>query len=183
MKGEFSLEKEIVWKISVRARRIRIAVLPGGKILVTRPKRTPLFVAKLFVRRKKEWIERSVEKMKKVPAPIGKVEQRREFKVKNKMALAFVNGRLPELNKQYGFIYKKIAIRNQKTRWGSCSKSGNLSFNYRILSLSPEVADYLMVHELCHLREMNHSRAFWDLVARAIPDYKKLRKQLRLFAK
>jgi predicted metal-dependent hydrolase len=98
-------------------------------------------------------------------------------------ARKLVENKIIKFNKTYKFRYNKIAIKNQKTRWGSCSKSGNLSFNYRILSLSPEVADYLMVHELCHLREMNHSRAFWDLVARAIPDYKKLRKQLRLFAK
>ncbi len=87
--------------------------------------------------------------------------------------------RLEFFNKSYNFPYNKITIRNQISRWGSCSKRGNLSFNYRIVLLPLELADYIIVHELCHLGEFNHSKKFWDLVARTIPHWKKLRRELK----
>ncbi len=90
-----------------------------------------------------------------------------------------VEKRIIEFNKFYNFSYKKISIRNQRTRWGSCSKNGNLSFNYKIALLSPKMADYIIVHELCHLGEFNHSRNFWSLVEKTIPDYKEIRQALR----
>ena len=94
-------------------------------------------------------------------------------------ARALVNERLAVLNSAYGFKYGRIAIRNTKSRWASCSKKGNLNFNYRVVYLRQDLLDYLLVHELCHLQEFNHSKKFWELVARTIPDYKTLRKQLK----
>jgi len=91
----------------------------------------------------------------------------------------FVLNRLGHFNQFYGFEYKRISIRNQKTRWGSCSKKGNLNFNYKLLFLSQEQADYIIVHELCHLKEMNHSKRFWNLVLESILDYKNVRKSLK----
>ncbi len=101
------------------------------------------------------------------------------LKIYKAAALGLVENKMEEFNKFYGFQYKKITIRNTSSRWGSASKKGNLSFNYRIAMLPPELADYLVVHELCHLKEMNHSPNFWALVAKSIPDYKKTRKDLR----
>ena len=72
----------------------------------------------------------------------------------------------------------KIGIRGQYTRWGSCSSKGNLSFNYTLLQFREEVIDYVIIHELCHLKEMNHSKRFWKLVGKLCPDYKNLRKEL-----
>ena len=79
--------------------------------------------------------------------------------------------RCAELQKLTGGYYTKITIRNQKTRWGSCSQTGTLSFNYRLMMASPAVIDYVIIHELCHLTHMNHSKAFWNKVAGIIPDY------------
>ncbi len=100
------------------------------------------------------------------------------LKYKNQAEIIIKN-RLEYFNLNYNFKYNKIVIRNQKTRWGSCSKKGNLNFNYKIVLLSPKQADYIIVHELCHLGEFNHSRNFWNLVAHAVPDYKEMRSSLR----
>jgi predicted metal-dependent hydrolase len=86
---------------------------------------------------------------------------------------------LEHYNQHYQLQYNRVAIRNTRSRWGSCSSKKNLNFNYRILFLEPELQDYLIVHELCHLQEMNHAPQFWTLVAEQIPDYKACVQRLR----
>ena len=100
-------------------------------------------------------------------------------KAKREQARAIVNARLAHFNQFYKFSYNKVFIKNQRTRWGSCSSKRNLNFNYRIINLTPELQDYLIVHELCHLQEFNHGQAFWDLVGLQIPNYKVVRTQLK----
>ncbi len=84
-------------------------------------------------------------------------------------------------SKAFGITYRTIAIRKQKTRWGSCSRAGNLNFNYRLGFLPVELADYVVVHELCHVVHHNHGKAFWELLATAYPNWKELRAQLHLY--
>ncbi len=79
----------------------------------------------------------------------------------------------------YGFSFKKVSVRAQKTRWGSCSKAGNLNFNYKIALLPSVIADYIIVHEICHLGAFDHSKKFWDLVALTVPGHKAIRKSLK----
>ena len=86
--------------------------------------------------------------------------------------------KINEYNYFYHFNFGKIAIRNQRSRWGSCSKKGNLNFNYRLALLPDELVNYVVVHELCHLGEFNHSKDFWNLVAQTIPNHVYLRKEL-----
>ncbi len=95
------------------------------------------------------------------------------------LARKLVISRLEYFNQFYNLKYSKVFIRNQKTRWGSCSSKGNLNFSYKIIYLAPEAQDYLIVHELCHLQEFNHSKSFWDLVSLQIPRYKEISKKLR----
>ena len=80
----------------------------------------------------------------------------------------------------YGVKYKRVSIRNQRTRWGSCSKKKNLNFNFKIALLPTELQDYIIVHELCHLKEFNHSSKFWNLVSRTIPNYREIINDLKL---
>ncbi len=96
-----------------------------------------------------------------------------------KKATEIVHDRLQYFNDYYKHKYNKVTLRNQKSRWGSCSALKNLNFNWR-LSMAPiEIIDYVIVHELCHLKQMNHSQKFWDLVAKTIPDHKEKRKWLK----
>lgn len=90
-----------------------------------------------------------------------------------------VHARLLHYNRHYGYLYNKVFIRNTRSRWGSCSSRGNLNFNYKVALLPAELCDYVIVHELCHLAEFNHSSAFWALVARTVPDHRTLRRTLR----
>lgn len=83
------------------------------------------------------------------------------------------------LSREMGVTYNRIAIRNQKTRWGSCSCLKNLNFNWRLIMASPQVIDYLVVHELAHIKEMNHSRRFWQLVEMHCPEYRTHRRWLK----
>jgi len=99
--------------------------------------------------------------------------------VKHKeVARTLVHERLEYFNRHYGFTYGRVAIRDQRSRWGSCSKKGNLNFNYRIALLPSHLVDYIVVHELCHLREFNHSPKFWALVTQTIPQHRIYRHEL-----
>ena len=94
-------------------------------------------------------------------------------------ALEYIPIRTAKLAEQFGFNYKRITIRSQKSRWGSCSANGSLSFNSRLMKFDKDVIDYVLIHELCHLKEMNHSKKFWGLVGEIIPGYKKFVVRLR----
>jgi hypothetical protein len=98
---------------------------------------------------------------------------------KREEARIFVENKISYFNKFYNFEINRVAIKNTKSRWGSCSSKKNLNFNYKIIYLRPELADYLIVHELCHLGELNHSKRFRALVEKTIPDYTKVNMELR----
>ena len=97
---------------------------------------------------------------------------------KNK-ASETIHDRLEYFNQHYQFHYNRVTFRNQKTRWGSCSGKKNLNFNWRLIMAPIQIIDYVVVHEMCHLKQMNHSKKYWELVAQRIPNYKETRKWLR----
>lgn len=177
---------------SKRAKSLRIVVHPDGRVVVTKPTRMSVRAMETWVRQREPWVEEMRAKFKKSSenfekkhgTPIELPKLRRGSTayteaVKNARRLA--RERLEYLNQVNNFTYGSISIRNQKTRWGSCSARGNLSFNYRIAHLPLELVDYLIVHELCHTKEHNHSVRFWAQVARAIPDYSKRRNELHRY--
>ncbi len=94
-------------------------------------------------------------------------------------ASEIIHDRLQYLNEHYQFTYHRVTFRNQKTRWGSCSAKKNLNFNWRLVMAPIEVIDYVVIHELCHLKEMNHSASFWSLVSELASEHKQRRRWLK----
>lgn len=95
------------------------------------------------------------------------------------VAKDYIPKRTEELADRYGFNYKKIFVRSQKTRWGSCSSQKNLNFNWRLILTPRNCCDYVIIHELCHLKEMNHSQKFWNLVEQCMPSYQNAERWLK----
>ena len=166
--------------ISTQAKHLRFAIYPDGRFVVSAPKRMDSKQVDGCLVRKSAWILKKLEWAKTHPPQVYDAEKSKahflEYKAK---ALKLAKIKIAHFNQFYQFAFKNITVRNQKTRWGSCSKKGNLNFNYKIALLPETLADYLVVHELCHLGAFNHSKKFWNLVAKTIPNYLQIRKELR----
>lgn len=175
-------EKELNYDLreSKRASKMRLCVFYGGNLQVVMPRGFSMRKMENFVLEKADWILEKIKIMEKRNFnPVFHKHSKLEYKKNKEEALKIVRERVEELNKTYSFFYKKISVRNSKSRWGSCSSKKNLNFNYKILFLSKDLQNYIIVHELCHLREMNHSDKFWNLVAQSIPDYKKMIRKIK----
>lgn len=165
-------------KYSTRARRVRIVISRGGAVTVVAPRRMGTNIIQKLVHEKRHWIENKVSIFKNRQV-LGSGGSRLEYLQYSARARKLVMDKIRKINAYYGFEFERVSIKHLQTRWGSCSRKRNLNFNYRIVFLPDNLADYLIAHELCHLREMNHSSSFWLLVSKAIPDYKVLAKELR----
>lgn len=168
-------------KVSRRAKHLRLTIYGGGELVVTAPGRFKESLTESFIREKTRWIIEKLEYFKRQPKRILLPQSLKDYPTLKKQALALAKERLEYFNLAYGFKYNRINIRRQKSRWGSCSKKGNLNFNYKIAYLPAPLADYIIVHELCHLKEFNHGAGFWRLVGEIVPDYMKVRKELKKF--
>jgi len=155
---------------------MHLSVHPDGKVMVTVPTVFNQKKVDLFVEKYAHWIAKKIKQIKSRNIIWG---EKKLIPIYKKQARVFVEERCAYFGKLYGVKPEKISIRGQKSRWGSCSRKGNLNFNYQIIFLPPQLADQVIVHELCHLIEFNHSKRFWDLVGKAIPDYVAVRKELR----
>ena len=166
-------------KKSSKARNLRISICLDKGLEVTLPFFATQKNAEKFIREKASWILqklREVKSDKNIILPKVKAQEFYKYKMQ---ATKLVNSKLEQYNQFYNFDYNRVCIRDQKTRWGSCSSQKNLNFNFKIAFLKDRLADYIVVHELCHLKEMNHSRSFWDLVSKTIPDHKISRSELK----
>ncbi len=168
------------WAKNKHSRRISITLGRDLRVMVRVPRRVNLESAQAFVASKMAWIEKKIrflQRQKQVGVLLPK--GRASYLQFRESARSLIAKEILEVNTVYGFLYHRIAIRDQNSRWGSCSKKGNLNFNYRLIFLPPELRQYVLVHELCHLQEMNHSPRFWQLVSRTVPDYKECRRRLK----
>ncbi len=162
-----------------RSRCIRLIIHNDGSITVTAPRTVKESVINKFVEEKSDWIILKIDSFSRIEP---KADRRGEYLENRKKAYDLVLQRISVLNEVYGFRFNNISVRNQKTCWGSCSKRGNLNFNYKLVLLPEKARDYIIVHELCHLLEFNHSRRFWDLVSKTFPDYKEIKADLRKYS-
>lgn len=165
---------------SNRAKRMRLTIYCDGNFIVTIPKTFPANSVDKYVIAKSQWVISKLDFFKELNRSEKiKVGEDGYLKYKNQ-AFKTISDRVASFNSTYKFKFNKFTIKNQKTRWGSCSKKRNLNFNYKTLFLSPELRDYIVVHELCHLKEFNHSKKFWNLVAKTIPNYKDVVNDLKM---
>lgn len=167
-----------IFKNYKRSKHIRITVRPDCTVLITKPAFVSREQAKLFVESQSDWIEEQLSNYKENQVLDVGVHSREHYLLHRHAARALIQSKIERWNRIYNYSFKSIRIKNMTTRWGSCSARGNLNFNYKLLFLPEELIDYVVVHELCHLKEFNHSEKFWKLVEQTIPEYKKIKKEL-----
>lgn len=162
------------------AKGMRITISSGNKVVITGSTRSSFRSLEIFFALHKAWAEKKLLHFQKFPNPTIKLSKKK-YDQKKEQSRKLVLEKLHFWNQYYQFQWKQVTIRNQSTRWGSCSSAGTLSFHAGLIDLSEELQDYLIVHELCHLQAMNHSAQFWKLVERTLPDAKKLDIRLKKY--
>jgi predicted metal-dependent hydrolase len=166
-------------KRSYRARNLRLVVNYDGRLQITTPFLFPNFFVERFIMQKFNWIIAKIDYVTKLPHHKTFPTNSKEYKALKEKSFNIIKGRLEYYRDLLGYDYNRVTIKNQKTCWGSCSKKKNLNFNYKTALLPDHLRDYIIVHELCHLKELNHSSKFWNLVAQIYPNHRELRKELR----
>ena len=165
---------QVPYKV-IRSKRKTLAlqIHPDGSVIVRAPLKMPAKDIHAFVEEKAEWIAKHLPKAPITPFTHEEIRQLAEA------AKQDLPQRVQLFAPLIGVTYGRITIRSQRSRWGSCSSKGNLNFNCLLMLCPEEVRDYVVVHELCHRRELNHSPRFWAEVARIMPDYAARRKWLK----
>ena len=147
-----------------QAKRIIISVKPEF-VRVTVPRRQTLKNAKVFVEQKINWIKKHSENMKSL------IKKNKTLpKIDKEEARQILGKRLSELAQEHNFQYNRLSIRNQRTRWGSCSSKNSISLNKKLLHLPEQLIDYILLHELVHTRVKNHSKDFWNELETVVPN-------------
>ena len=164
----------------IRSRRktMVLQVKGSGEVLVRAPLGLSFKRIEEFVISHEAWIADTRQKQMEASGKTPVITEE-ERKAGIQAAKAVIPGRVEYYASRMGVTYGKITIKEQKTRWGSCSSKGNLNFNWKLVRLPQELLDYVVVHELAHRKEMNHSPAFWAVVEAELPDYRERRLRLK----
>ena len=159
----------------IRSRRqsLGLEIKPDGTLLVRAPYKMRIKDIEAFIAKKSGWINRQTEKLRQAKARQNSavILTEEEIRRLTEEAKAYIPQRVAHYAEALGVTYGRVTIRHQRTKWGSCSSKGNLNFNCLLMLMSPEVIDSVVVHELCHRKEMNHSKRFYDEVLRVFPSY------------
>ncbi len=166
-------------RTSSRARHMRLAVYCDGSIVLTAPRGTGTSIIAHFFEEKRWWVQKQITNFRSAGLTLVHVRQVRDYTKRKEEARQLVLERIAHYETILGVTHTALRIGNQKTCWGSCSRKGTVSINYKILHLTKELQEYIIVHELCHLKEFNHSKRFWAHVESVIPNHHTLRTQLR----
>ena len=161
------------WEVKVircRRKTIGIRIDDAGRITVRAPLRTSEAEIRRVLESKRTWIEKTLEKVS-ARAQVPKLTEG-ELEDLVKLGRKVIPARTAEWARQVGVTYGRVTVKKQKTLWGSCSAKGNLNFNCLLMRCPEDVMDYVIVHELCHRKELNHSRRFWEEVERILPAYR-----------
>ena len=173
--------REDVKIIRSNRRTISLEITSTGEVLVRAPRLMPESEIRAFVESKSAWLTKHLQKKEEDIEALQEegafTEQ--EMERLRKLAKKVIPEKVAYYARLMGVTYGRISIRKQKTRWGSCSREGNLNFNCLLMMAPPEVLDYVVIHELSHRLEMNHSARFWAQVEKAMPDYRVPRKWLK----
>lgn len=164
---------------SRKARRVRLSVYQDGSVVVTTPFRFGENVTEKFVREQTDWLLKKLNSFSQIKIAPVRRNSRADYLKHKESARTLVEATAQQLSQLHSVTYNRISIKNQKSCWGSCSKKNNLNFNYKIVFLPPAAQDYIVAHEVCHLKEFNHSKKFWSLVAVTSPDHTAIRRDLR----
>ena len=156
-----------------KAKRIIISVKPEF-VRVVIPKRQSFKSAQKFVESRLEWIKKNKTKIKLQTQKKDKLPE-----IDRKIARKVLCRRIGELAQLHNFVYNRISIRKQKTRWGSCSSKDNINLNMNLLHLPPELMDYVLLHELVHTKVKNHSKDFWDELDAVVPNARIIDRKLK----
>ncbi len=162
-----------------RARRYVIRVRPDGTVRVTVPRWGSKREAQIFAQQQWSWIERQRSRISKRERPLASAYSDEEVRAVKARAKTELPEALLRLAAAHGLTVSRVSVRNQRWRWGSCSPKGHICLNWRLLLMQDSVREYVLIHELMHLRRLDHSRAFWKLVAEACPAYEEARRWLR----
>ena len=150
-----------------------------GQLKVRAPYKVSRKEIQNFVKSKESWIFKHLKRIEETKAEQPEPLSSEEIEKLVQKALQVLPEKVEHYARIIGVTYGRITIRNQKTRWGSCSSKGNLNFNCQLMRLPEELQDYVVVHELCHRKEMNHSSDFWKEVEYIMPDYQERRARLK----
>ena len=166
----------VCFEKSKRAKYLNISVKSPNKVRVAIHKRVSLVQAIEFTKKKETWINKTIIKLANLRK---KQKQLPVIDVLN--GSQFLINRINKLADKYGFTFNKISIRNQKTRWGSCSRKNNISLNIQLMRLSNSLIDYVILHELVHTVVKNHSILFWNTLDIYVDNAKKINKRLKQY--
>ena len=178
----FPISYEIIYS---KRKSVAIQIRPDGQVIVRAPYGCPRSFINSFIHQKADWIvkhsaenkqryEKQVQ-LKKDRPTLSDAQRKRYIET----ARSIFTQKAAYYARLIGVTYGRISIREQKTRWGSCSSKRNLNFNCLLMLAPAEILDYVVVHELCHRKEMNHSKAFWVEVEKVLPDYRESVKWLK----
>lgn len=166
-------------KRSQRAKRMRLTVYCTGDFVVTAPNHLQENNIDRYLIQKSRWVLEKIDFFEDLHKNKPQIMADLDDKAMREKALELVTKKVKKFNRKLKLKYNEITIKDQKTCWGSCSKKKNLNFNWRIALLPDHLADYIVVHELCHLKEFSHSRRYWNLVASILPNFEELVKDLK----